>query len=176
MHGGNLMFAFPQVLAYAALACALSFGAGYWRGNSSGEAAVQAKWDEQTAAMAKALTQALLDKQDAEGRLAVELKEQSNAHSSDLARNGAALAGARSELARLRAALATAGHREQSPASAAGPAPDGAAATAGDVLGWCAERLVGLGGQADGLAAQVIGLQTYAKTAQQTCGTTGARP
>lgn len=169
------MFGLPQILGAALLGCVLSFGAGYWRGHVSGAASVQAKWDEQTAAMAKALSQALLEKQAAEGRLAIELKEQSNAHSSHLRRNDAALAGARSELARLRAALAG-GHREQPQASASGPAADGATATAGDVLGWCAERLVGLGGQADGLAAQVIGLQTYANTAQKTCGTTGARP
>lgn len=160
----------------AALLTVAILGGTYAAGYSSGEAEIQVKWDEQTNAMAKALTQALLAKQEAEGRIAADLKEQSDAHSSDLKRNDAALAGARSELARLRAALAAIGHREQPPASAAGPAPDGAAATAGDVLGWCAERLVGLGGQADGLAAQVIGLQTYAKTAQQTCGTTGARP
>lgn len=169
------MFALPQLIAAALLACAMSFGAGYWRGHVSGAASVQAEWDEQTAAMARELSKALIEKQAAEGRLAVELQEQSNAHSSNLRRNDAALAGARSELARLRAAL-SGGRREQPQASASGPAADGSTATAGDVLGWCAERLVGLGGQADGLAAQVIGLQTYAKTAQQTCGTTGARP
>lgn len=69
-------------------------------------------------------------------------------------------AGARSELDRLRAALAArAGGPAQNSAASAGA--DGGAGLERQLLGSCAQALVGLAATADRLEAQVVGLQGY---------------
>lgn len=84
-----------------------------------------------------------------------------------------ASAGARRELRRLHDALATARVSAdsilRSGVSSPGPVADGRAAGTGELLGECASRLVEVGGHADRLAAQVIGLQAYARLAQRAC-------
>lgn len=110
----------------------------------------------------------------AESALAKQLQEQADEYSARIKSLEAGNAGARRELDRLRDALATArvGIRNlvESKATGTGPAPDGAAADAGQLLGECGARLVEMGGQADRLAAQVIGLQAYARLAHRACG------
>lgn len=110
----------------------------------------------------------------AEASLAAQLEEQAHEHSKREAALRAGRDGLQRELARLRDALATAriGLRSlaESKTAGTGHAPDGGAADTGQLLGACAERLVEVGGSADRLAAQVIGLQAYARLAQRACG------
>lgn len=110
----------------------------------------------------------------AEAALGQQLEEQAHAYTQRIKSLETGSAGTRRELQRLRDALATARaslrHLSQPAAASAGPAADGAAADAGELLGSCGARLVELGGSADRLAAQVIGLQAYARIAQQSCG------
>ena len=77
------------------------------------------------------------------------------------------------ELRRLHDALATARVSAdsilRSGVPGSGPVADGRAAGTGELLGECASRLVEVGGHADRLAAQVIGLQAYARLAQRAC-------
>jgi SpoVK/Ycf46/Vps4 family AAA+-type ATPase len=46
------------------------------------------------------------------------------------------------------------------------------AASARELLNQCGERLVEMGGSADKLASQVLGLQAYVKVARKSCGGT----
>lgn len=164
-----------MILAALALSAATGL-AGYFYGHSGGvdegRAEIQARWDEQSAAQSKAIVDALLAKQESDAKLSRQLQEQSNEHTETNRRRDLADAGARRELQRVRDALATAriGARERGDAPAPRPQADGAPSAAGELLGACAERLVELGGQAGKLAAQVIGLQAYARLAQQACG------
>lgn len=122
----------------------------------------------------QAVIAAQQQKAAAESALAKQLQEQADEYSARIKTLEAGNAGARRELARLRDALATAriGLRSlaESKTAGTGHAPDGGAADTGQLLGACAERLVEVGGSADRLAAQVIGLQAYARLAQRACG------
>ena len=113
-------------------------------------------------------------KATAEATLAKQLEDQADEYSKRIATLEAGNAGARRELGRLRDALATARTSlrslSQSAHSRAGPAPDGSPADTGELLSACAGRLVEVGGSADRLAAQVIGLQAYARLAHKACG------
>jgi hypothetical protein len=110
----------------------------------------------------------------AEASLAKQLEDQADEYSKRIAVLEAGNAGARRELGRLRDALATARtslrHLSQPAAAGAGPATDGSPADTGELLSQCAGRLVEVGGSADRLAAQVIGLQAYARLAHKACG------
>lgn len=163
--------ALPHLAIAAAFTLALVGGAAYVKGREHGAEAVQARWDAERVTQLQAHAAAQAAKSKAEDALAVQLQEQSNAHTQEIGRRDTAVAGARTELARLRDALATtaASLRHLTPATPTGPAPD-ATAPVRDVLGSCAQELVGLGEQADRLASQVTGLQSYAKLAQGTCG------
>lgn len=163
-----------QSLGIVALVVALVVGGfGIHRaGVTSGEARIQAQWDAERLAHAEAVQRAQRDKEAAERDLAIRLQESADAHTATLDRLRESESAAGRAQLRLRAALATAaiGAREQPQATAAGCAADGAATAAGELLGECAARLVELGGSADRLAAQVVGLQAYARIAQQSCG------
>lgn len=110
----------------------------------------------------------------AEATLAAQLEEQARDYSQRIRTLEAGNAGARRELGRLRDALATArvslSHLSKPPSAGTGPSADGAPADTGQLLGACGERLVELGNAADRLAAQVIGLQAYARIAHKSCG------
>lgn len=122
----------------------------------------------------QAVIAAQQQKAAAESALAKQLQEQADEYSARIKTLEAGNAGARRELGRMRDALATArtSLRALSESEATGPRPaaDGAAADTGQLLGECAGRLVEMGGQADRLAAQVIGLQAYARIAHRACG------
>lgn len=165
-----LLPSLPTLAIAAAIAIATSGAIGYVKGRSSGAEAVQARWDAERVTQLQAQAAAQGAKAKAEDAIARQLKDQSDAHTKEIGRRDVAVAGARTELARLRDALAAAATvRHITPATPPGPAPD-AAAAARDVLGSCAQELVGLGEQADRLAGQLIGLQDYANLAQRTCG------
>lgn len=161
----------PQVIILAAVSVAISATTGYGVGRRHGGEAVQAKWDADRVTQLQALTAAQSAKSQAEDAIAKQLAAQTQAHTQALTRRDAAVAGARSELTRLRNALAApspAGHPDpQAPAT--GPATDGSGTFRG-ILRSCAEELVQVGEHADRLAAQVTGLQLYANLAQRTCG------
>ncbi|GAA4400304.1 hypothetical protein [Quisquiliibacterium transsilvanicum] len=160
-----------QSLGIIALVVALAVGGfGVHRaGVKSGEARIQAQWDAERLAHAEAVQRAQRDKEAAERDLAIRLQESADAHTVTLDRlRDAESAAGRAQL-RLRAAIATAalGAREQSQVAAAGPATDDRAAAAGELLAACAGELEQMGAAAGGLAAQVIGLQGYARTAYE---------
>lgn len=111
----------------------------------------------------------------AEASLAAQLEDQARDYSQRIRDLEVGNAGARRELGRLRDALATARtslrHLSQSASAGTGPAADGGAAGAtGSLLGECAAQLVEVGGRADSLVAQVVGLQAYARLAHKACG------
>lgn len=170
------MISLAQALVGAVAACALSFGLGYLRGDAVGEArgraAVEAEWNKDRVAQHEALQAALAKKEADENALTAQLQEKADAYTKELARLDGALDGARRELVRLRAALATSaiGHRERSQAAAAGPPSNDPGAVVGELLGACAGELVEMGREAGTLAAQVAGLQEYARIAQRACG------
>lgn len=111
----------------------------------------------------------------AEASLAAQLEEQAHEHSKREAALRAGRDGLQRELGRLRDALATANLGVRSllepKAAGAGSAADGAAAgSPGALLGECAAQLAEVGGRADSLLGQVIGLQAYARLAHRACG------
>jgi len=141
-------------------------------GVRSGEARIQAQWDAERLAHAEAVQRAQRAKEAAERDLAIRLQEASDAHTVTLDRLRESESAAGRAQLRLRAAIATAalGHREQPQAAAAGRQADDRAAAARELLPACARELEQMGAAAGGLAAQVIGLQAYARIAQQSCG------
>jgi hypothetical protein len=163
-----------QSVGIVALVVALAVGSVtlYRAGIKSGEARVQAQWDAERIAHAEHIQRVQAANQAAERDLAIRLQESADAHTATLDRLRESESAAGRQLVRLRAAIATAaiGHREQSAAATAGPQADDAAAAAGDLLSACAGELEQMGRAAGGLAAQVIGLQGYARTAQKACG------
>lgn len=169
------------LLALLAAAGTLTYGWAYKRGETAGygvcTAAYQPRIDRlqgEKLAAQQAVIAAQQAKAAAESALAKQLQEQADEYSARIRTLEAGNAGARRELGRLRDALATARvslrSLSQSETARAGPAPDGSSADTGQLLGECAGRLVELGGQADRLAAQVIGLQAYARIAHRACG------
>jgi hypothetical protein len=125
--------------------------ASHWKVYHLGKTLKQAEFNQAVAAAserARAREQALVAaKQDVEVRYA-QLKK----------RNEAAAAGARSELERLRDTLA------QRPAGAdatASAGVDGGPGLEQQLLGRCAQTLLGLAVTADRLEAQIVGLQGY---------------
>lgn len=75
--------------------------------------------------------------------------------------NARAVAGAQHELDRLRQQLAAADSAPAPSDSASAPRAYGGAGIEAQLLGSCAGALVGMAAEADRLAAQVIGLQSY---------------
>lgn len=163
-----------QSLGIVALVVALVVGGFtlHRAGVKSGEARVQAQWDAERLAHAEAVQRAQRDKEAAERDLAIRLQESADAHTATLDRLRESESAAGRAQLRLRAALATAaiGHREQPQAAAAGPTADDTGTAAGELLEACGSELADMGRAAGGLAAQVIGLQDYARTAQAACG------
>lgn len=143
----------------------------YWIGQRDGAAKVQAEWAAEREALRAAEAKVVARREAEEARIAQHLKEQTDAHAARIKDADAALAAASRELVRLRAAAATAQRtRDVTAPATTGPAPHGATADPGQLLGECAGEAVRLGAEADRLAAQVIGLQGYARVAQQACG------
>lgn len=182
---GLRMYAFlAAVLIGAVVLLGLAWAAYAWahgRGEAQGYGTCTAEYQPRIdrlqsdkLAAQQAVIHAQQAKAAAEATLAKQLEVQADEYTQRIKSLEAGNAGARRELQRLRDALATAriGLRDlgKSASAGAGPAPDGAAADAGQLLGECAGRLVEVGGSADRLAAQVIGLQAYARLAQRACG------
>lgn len=121
------------------------------------------------ARMAAQLVAALEARDAAERDAARRLKVITDAHTAEIDRRARAAAAARADVDRLRRAVDAAARA--APAAPGSP-PDGAAARAGELLAECGGEVARLGDEARGLAAQVIGLQAYARLAERTCGVT----
>lgn len=171
-------------IAGAVLLAAVAWAAYTWaheRGATAGYGTCTAEYQpridrlqSEKLAAQQAVIAAQKAKAAAEASLAAQLQEQADEYTARIKTLEAGNAGARRELGRLRDALATArvSLRALSQPAPAGPGPatDGAAADTGQLLSECGARLVEVGGQADRLAAQVIGLQAYARIAHRACG------
>lgn len=137
-----------------AVIVAVFFAGTHWKAYKVGEKAVEAKYQAralEAERQAREREQALMvEKQKAEERY-VEQKRKAES----------AAAGARTELGRLRSALADRGEVTSNPA--AGPRVDGRAGLEQELLGQCAAALVSMAAEADRLEAWIIGLQGYVK-------------
>lgn len=146
---------------------------GYAAGWTAGATQVRAEWHAERARQADAFARAVNQRDAAERDAAKTLKRITDAHSADLARRDDAVAAARVELVRLRDALSRARAtraRDEPPSAAARRPADDPDARPGELLAQCAGELVQMAERAGSLAAQVIGLQAYARLAQSTCG------
>ena len=134
----------PRIWVVIAIAIALSFGAGFWKGNAHGESTVRAEWQSATAAAnqeARRLEQARQRRADEAAKLAA---ARTNRLAADNRR-------ARSELDRLRSAVSTAKPAGEQSCAAA----DQRADTLGKLLIESGELLAELARAADGHASDV---------------------
>lgn len=133
---------------------------------------VQAKWDKDKQA------RALLAAADAEAKRVKDAQ-----HAQDIAKEradrerdavivGTVLADTRGQLDRLRRtnAAVTARLAKASQGATPGPGADGPAEASGSVFDECTRQLVGVAGEAEGLAQQLRGLQAWAGSAVMVCG------
>jgi uncharacterized protein HemX len=134
-----------------AVLIALTLAASHWKVYVAGKHAVLAK--VQAEAMAK--EQAARER---EQQLVAAKHKAEEDHAAFKRRTQRAVAGAQSELGRLRDTL-----NDRQAASTATPSAgtDAAAPIERELFGQCAETLAGVAQQADQLAAQVSGLQSY---------------
>jgi len=112
------------------------------------------------------LLKALEERDAAEREAARRMKLMTDAHTAEIDRRARAAAAVRADLDRLRRAAAAADATPAAPR----PAADGAGAGPGELLAACGAELARMGDEARGLAAQVIGLQGYARLALEQCG------
>lgn len=135
---------------FAAL-IALTLAASHWKVYIAGKNAV----------LAKVQADAMANEQAARAReqqlIAAKHKAEED-HAAFKLRTQRAVAGAQSELGRLRDVLAA---REAAATATPSTGTDAAATTERQLFGQCAETLAGVAQQADQLAAQVTGLQGY---------------
>lgn len=134
-----------------AVLIALTLATSHWKVYIAGKNAV----------LAKVQADAMANEQAARAReqqlIAAKHKAEEN-HAAFKRRTQRAVAGAQSELDRLRDVLAA---RQATADAAPSDRTDGAATTERQLFGQCAKTLAGVAQQADQLAAQVIGLQGY---------------
>lgn len=156
----------PWLIAGATAALTAATALGYWQGYRAGSEGVQARWNAERVETMAAAAEAGRIVREAERRAADALHQAAVNHAAQIRSRDRAVTNSRRELERLRDALATASSRGNSNPvdTAAATGDDDAAAIARQLLAECAETLVRMGGEAGGLAAQVISLQTYIQT------------
>lgn len=134
-----------------AVLIALTLATSHWKVYVAGKNAV----------LAKVQADAMANEQAARAReqqlIAAKNKAEED-HAAFKRRTQRAVAGAQSELGRLRDVLAT---RQAAANATTSARTDAAATTERQLFGQCAETLAGMAQQADQLAVQVIGLQGY---------------
>jgi hypothetical protein len=147
----------------AALSVALVLSATHWKAYVTGSNAVRAEWNVERAALAERARSAEAAARAIELEMAQAKHEAEVRYEETRKRLAADAAAARTELDRLRRTLAApAPRRDPAPADPAPlPAVDGGPGIESQLLGQCAEALVGVASSADRLAAQVLGLQSY---------------
>jgi hypothetical protein len=135
----------PRIWLAIAIAAALSFGAGFWKGNAHGESTVRAEWQSATAAAnqeSRRLEQARQRRADESAKLAA---ARTNRLAADSRR-------ARSELDRLRSAVQSTAERiPEQPRAAA----DDAVRALSVVVGECSATLVEVARDADAARSEV---------------------
>lgn len=126
----------------------------HWKVYTLGRQVVQAEWAQEKLAAEQAA-------REREQRLVLEKQKAEEAYVQQKRKAAAAVAGAQSELGRLRDALTD---RGQAPANtSASPRIDDRAGLEQELLGQCASALVSMAAEADRLEAWIIGLQGYVK-------------
>lgn len=142
----------------AAIAAGLAISLGY--AFRSGKAAVQAQWDADTLRRTQAAVKAEQDARSKEHALQQAKQKVEERYVETKRKADADAAHAKSELDRLRNALAA---RDR--AARQDPAPASRVDVSGEreLLGECAQAVVGLGTTSQRLADKVIGLQSYVK-------------
>lgn len=154
----------PRVWIALALAAVLGFT--HFSTYRMGKAVVRAEWDKDKAAR---VAQAMAAEQAARAReqqLVAERQKAEEVYVQQKRKAAAAVAGALTELDRLRDELAAPGGRAcKDPAAPAGAY--GGAGLESDLLGHCATALVRMAQEADRLETVVVGLQGYVKNVCQ---------
>ncbi len=143
----------PWVRLTLAMAVALALAATHWKAYVAGQNDVRVQYQ---AAALKAEKDARAKEQEL---LAAKQKAEA-AYVREKQKAAAASAGARDALDGMRNALA---ERDAAKETAPGSRVDAGAGLERDILGRCAQTLVGLAAQADRLEAVVVGLQGYIK-------------
>lgn len=147
-----------------ALIVAVLLAGTHWKAYVSGKQAVQVAWDRDIAARTAAALKAEQEAREKESKLLAARQASEAKYVQEKRKAAAAAAAAGSELDRLRDELAAAppGGKACSDPAAPGRA-DGRAGLERELLGHCAQALVGLASEADGLEARLVGLQQYVK-------------
>lgn len=128
----------------------------HWKAYVSGKQAMQAHYQQ-------AQLQAEQAARAREQQLVAERQKSEERYVQEKRKAAAAASGAQSELDRLRDALASSGGGPTCPAPAASARVDAGTGLESELLGHCAQTLVGVAAEADRLEAQVVGLQQYIK-------------
>lgn len=121
---------------------------------NKGREAIQAKWDKDKLVQ----TEQALQKQQ---QLQIEKQKSDERYADEKRKAAVAVNAAKSELDRLRDALANRG--EESASSCTVPGTNGRAGLEQELLGQCATTLVAMAAEADRLEAIIVGLQSYVK-------------
>lgn len=148
----------------AALIVALALSAGAWKAYSMGKASVQAEWDADVAQRTAQALEAEKAARARESELQTKVGRVDRAYQEQKRATAHVAAAAADGLRNLEAILAA----PNSPASTA-TASSGNHGTGGverELLGSCAASLVGLGKEADRMAAKIVTLQEYIKALQ----------
>lgn len=135
----------------------------HWKAYVAGQKTVQAEWSLD---IQKRTEQALAAKQAArnhEQQLVAAKQKAEEAYVEQKRKAARAAAGAKSELDRLRDAIAERGAGETCTDPSAQPRANAGARLELELLGHCAAALLELAATADRLEAQVVGLQGYIK-------------
>ncbi len=156
------MLALMNWRLWAAVALAVGLAISHGMAYKSGKATVRADWDKD---IAQRTAQALKAEQDARAKeqalQAAKQKVEVN-YAAQKKRDAAALAGAQSELDRLRYELTT-GNSQPSEATSTTARTDGAGRLERELLGNCAQSLTDLAREADRLETKLVGLQWYVR-------------
>lgn len=156
------MFALLSPRLWLAIALAVGLAISHGMAYKAGKATVRADWDKD---IAQRTAQALKAEQDARAKeqalQAAKQKVEVN-YAAQKKRDAVALAGAQSELDRLRYELTT-GNSQPSEATSTTARTDGSGRLERDLLGECAATAVELAKAADRLETKLVGLQGYVR-------------
>ncbi len=151
----------PRVIVGIVLLVAL--GATHFTAYRAGKAVLRADWDKDKAAqMAKLLEQEQLFRKKEQALVAAKATAEKR-YVDEKRKAATAAVGAQSALDGLRDTLAAAPACPAPSDPAAASRAAGAARLESELLGHCAQALVGLAAEADVLEARIVGLQSYVR-------------
>jgi hypothetical protein len=146
------------------LGAAVAFVATLFFAHDHGRRSVLHAWDKERAEYAERVRAVEAAHRETEQQLLLAKEESEKRYAELRKRNAVDSASARTELDRLRNALAAPRSGAAAPDSSAGPRVAAGARLEQELLGQCAATLVGLAAEADRLESIVVGLQTYVKS------------